>query len=81
MSSGETKGLISFFDKEQLVSLEAVQFALFQCGKALTEENIEPLLRDLVSQSLFDSRPLLELILSGTFLRSTPIAQLIIFTG
>jgi hypothetical protein len=73
MSSGETKGLISFFDKELLVSLDAVQHALLQCGNALTEENIEPLLRDLISSSLSDSRPLLELILSGTFIRSTSI--------
>jgi len=76
MSSGDTKGLISFFDKESLISLNAVQHALLQCGNALTEENIEPLLRDLVSCSLSDSRPLLELILSGTSIRSTSIPQL-----
>ena len=68
MSSGETQGLISFFDKELLVSLNVVQHALLQCGNTLTEKNVEPLLRDLISQSLSDSGPLLELILSGTFL-------------
>lgn len=77
MSSDETKDLISLFDKELLVSLEAVQHALLQCSNALAEENIEPLLRDLVSSSLSDSRPLLELILSGKFLRSTLIPQLL----
>jgi uncharacterized RDD family membrane protein YckC len=76
MSSGETQGLISFFDKELLVSLDAVQYALLRCGNALTENNVEPLLRDLISQSLSDSGPLLELILSGTFLRSTSIPRL-----
>jgi hypothetical protein len=75
MFSAETKGFISFFDTELLVSSDAVQHALLQCGNALTEENIEPLLRDLVSRSLSDSRPLLELILSGTFLRSTSIPK------
>ena len=73
MSSGETKGLISFFDKELLVSLDDVQHALLQCGNGLTEKNIEPLLRDLVSYSMSDSQPLLELILSGTLLGSSSI--------
>jgi hypothetical protein len=72
MYSGETKDFISFFDDELLVSLDAVQHALLQCGNALTEENIERLLRDLVSLSLSDSRPLLELILSGTFKSQIP---------
>lgn len=76
MSSGKTQGLISFFDKELLVSLAAVQDALLRCGDALTEKNVEPLLRHLMSQSLSDSRPLLELILSGTFVRSTLIPRL-----
>jgi hypothetical protein len=78
MSSGQTKGLISLFDKE-LVSLDAVQHALLQCADALTEENIEPFLRNLV---LSDSRPLLELILSGTFLGSTsfPFSSYFSFT-
>jgi hypothetical protein len=75
MASRETQGLISFFDKELLVSLDAVQYALLRCGNALTEKNVEPLLRDLISQSLSDSGPLLELILSGTFLRSTSIPR------
>ena len=76
MSSGETQSLISIFDKELLVSLDAVQYALLRCGNALTEMNVEPLLRDLISQSLSDSGPLLELILSGMFLRSTSIPLL-----
>jgi hypothetical protein len=67
-----SRDLISFFDKELLVSLDAVQYALLRCGNALTENNVEPLLRE----SLADSGPLLELILSGTFLKSTSIPRL-----
>lgn len=60
-----TKNLFSFFHKE-LVSLDAVQYALLQCGNALTEDNIQSFLRHLVSQSLSDSsQSLLELVLSG----------------
>jgi hypothetical protein len=80
MSSGETQSLISFFDKELLVSLDAVQYALLRCGSVLTEKNVEPFLRDLISQSLSDSGPLLELILSGTFLGSTSIPRLFPYT-
>ena len=74
MSSGEAKDLISLFDKELLVSSDDVQCALLKCGNALTEQNIEPLLRELASWSLSD-RPLLELILSGMFRRSPSIPQ------
>ncbi|KAF8222237.1 hypothetical protein L208DRAFT_1381918 [Tricholoma matsutake] len=73
-----TKNLFSFFHKE-LVSLDAVQHALLQCGNALTEDNIQSFLRHLVSQSLSDSsQSLLELVLSAKDEYTSSIAFAII---
>lgn len=67
MASGEwSKDFLAFFDESRLVSTDAVRSALRDsCDEWTTEDNVKPLLGSLVSQALSDTRPVLELLLSG----------------